>query len=297
MALSRIKQAGIQQQLTAAIQKHFPAVAMDDIRFELVGGLSSKSWRIRGPGIEWLARRQSATERKMGVDRQREFALLRQMSAIGLAPRPLLWRDGWLIVEWVPGRVATPDEFLMMLVNGEVAGMLSQLHRLPCCGYFIDLKTLFAQHWQLMDPRRRSPALLRAHHYFQRTALPTPLALAPLHLDVHAENLLITQQGTMLIDWEYASDGDIAFELAFIVRASQMESVAQTHFLQSYQQHRREFSVSRLQQQMIRWFPWVDYLVLMWFEIRWQQTKNPEFLAAIPALYQRLQLGYRLQTS
>ncbi|MCA6960510.1 thiamine kinase [Pectobacterium odoriferum] len=294
MAPFSIKQAGIHQQLTATIQKYFPAVEMADIRFEMVGGLSSKSWRIRGPGIEWLARRQSLTERKMGVDRQREFALLRQMSAIGLAPRPLLWRDGWLIVEWVPGRIATSDEFLMMLANGEVARLLSQLHRQPHSGHPIDLKVLFAQHWQLMDPRRRSPALLRAYHYFQRTALPTPLALAPLHLDVHAENLLITPQGTMLIDWEYASDGDIAFELAFIVRASQMESLAQTHFLQSYQRHQRGFSVSRLQQQMMRWFPWVDYLVLMWFELRWQQTKNPEFLADIPALYHRLQLGYRL---
>ncbi|KGA23749.1 thiamine kinase [Pectobacterium brasiliense] len=289
MAPFSIKQAGIQQQLTATIQKHFPAVEMADIRFELVGGLSSKSWRIRGPDIEWLARRQSSTERKMGVDRQREFALLRQMSAIGLAPRPRLWRDGWLIVEWVPGRIATSDEFLMMLANGEVTRLLSQLHRQPRCGHPLDLKVLFAQHWQLMDPRRRSPTLLRAHHYFQRAVLPTPLALAPLHLDVHAENLLITPQETMLIDWEYASDGDIAFELAFIVRASQMESMAQTHFLQSYQRHRRGFSVSRLQQQMMQWFPWVDYLVLMWFEVRWQQTKNPEFLAEIPALYHRLQ--------
>ncbi|KFX07861.1 thiamine kinase [Pectobacterium betavasculorum] len=291
MAPFSIKLAGIQQQLTATIQKHFPALEMADIRFELIGGLSSKSWRIHGAGIEWLARRQSSAERKMGVDRQRECALLRKMSAIGLAPHPLLWRDGWLIVEWVPGRIATTDEFLMMLANGEVASILSQLHRQPLSGYPLDLKTLFAQHWQLMDPHRRSPALLRAHHHFQRAALPTSMALAPLHLDVHAENLLITQQGTMLIDWEYASDGDIAFELAFIVRASQMDSVAQTYFLQSYQRHRRGFSVSRLQQQVKQWFPWVDYLVLMWFEIRWQQTKNPEFLAEIPTLRHRLKLG------
>ena len=120
MAPFSIKQAGIQQQLTATIQKHFPAVEMADIRFELVGGLSSKSWRIRGPDIEWLARRQSPTERKMGVDRQREFALLRQMSARGLAPRQRLWRDGGVMVERVPGRSASSDEFLRGRGNGEV---------------------------------------------------------------------------------------------------------------------------------------------------------------------------------
>lgn len=294
MAPFSIKQAGIQQQLTAAIQKHFPAVEIADIRFELVGGLSSKSWRIRG-GYRMAC---SSAVANRAEDGRRSPARVRPAAAdvhdracataAAVARRLADCRVG-------AGRIATSDEFLMMLANGEVARVLSRLHRLPRCGHPLDIKMLFAQHWQLMDPHRRSPALLRAHHYFQRAPLPTPLALAPLHLDVHAENLLITPQGTMLIDWEYASDGDIAFELAFIVRASQMDSMAQRYFLQSYQRHRRGFSVNRLQQQMRQWFPWVDYLVLMWFEIRWQQTKNPEFLADIPALYHRLQLGHRLQ--
>ncbi|MEH2920836.1 thiamine kinase [Samsonia erythrinae] len=284
MAPFSARPEGTRQPLMTALQKHFPALDIADIRVEPVSGLSSKSWRIRSAGIDWLAREQPLAERQLGVDRQREFALLRQMSAAGLAPRPLLWRDGWLIVEWVPGRSATPDEFLMMLANGEIARMLSQLHSLPRCGYTLDLKALLSRHWQRMDPCRRSPALLRAHHYFQRTALPKPLALSPLHLDVHAENVLLVPQGTKLIDWEYAVDGDIAFELAFIIRASQMESRAQTRFLQDYQRCRRAFSISSLQQRVTQWFPWVDYLVLMWCEVRWHQTRDPEFLASIPAL-------------
>ncbi|MEH0876250.1 thiamine kinase [Pectobacterium cacticida] len=285
---------GTLQQLVATLQKYRPAVELADIRFEPIGGLSSNSWRIRGAGIEWLARRQSLTAQEMGVERRREFALLRQMSAVGLAPRPLLWRDGWLIVEWVPGRIATADEFLTLLGNGDVARVLSQVHHQPRSGYSLDLKSRFAHYWQWMDPRRRSPALLRAHHYFQRAVLPTPLKIAPLHLDVHAGNWLITPRGTMLIDWEYATDGDIAFELALVVRASSRESDVSTSFLQSYQSYQRQwpdFSVSRLEKQIAQWFPWVDYLVLMWFEMRWQQTKSPEFLATIPALRQRLLLS------
>jgi thiamine kinase len=36
--------------------------------------------------------------------------------------------------------------------------------------------------------------------------------------------------------------------------------------------------VARLQAQVQRWLPWVDYLMLLWFEVRWQQSGDVEFL-------------------
>ncbi|PWC14178.1 thiamine kinase [Brenneria roseae subsp. americana] len=279
----------IKQQLTELVHQFFPAVSTAGFHFEPISGLSSESWRISGPDIEWLARPQSALGRQTGTDRQREFHLLRQMAAAGLAPRPLLWRRDWLIIEWVPGRIATADEFSALLTRGALAGCLSRIHQQPCSGYPLDLRTLFSRHWQQMDPRRRSPALLRWHQHFQRLPLPAWFAYAPLHLDVHADNVLLTSNGMMLIDWEYASDGDIAFEMAFIFRANQMDTPAQINFLETYQRHRPGFSVERLYRHVVLWLPWVDYLVLMWFEVRWQQTRQDRFLQALPSL--RRQLG------
>ncbi|MFC3395286.1 thiamine kinase [Brenneria rubrifaciens] len=279
----------IKGQLTELVHQYFPAVDTAGFHFKPVSGLSSESWRIRGPDIEWLARPQSAFGRQTGTDRQREYHLLRQMAAVGLAPRPLLWRRDWLIIEWAPGRIATADEFAAFLSRGALAGYLSRIHQQPCSGYPLDLRKLFARHWQLMAPHRRSPALLRLHQHFQRLPLPKPLAYAPLHLDVHAENLLITRNGIMLIDWEYASDGDIAFEMAFIFRANQMDSPAQMRFLETYQQHRPGLSARQIYRHVGPWLPWVDYLVMMWFEVRWQQTRQDKFLQALPSL--RRQLG------
>ncbi len=42
------------------------------------------------------------------------------------------------------------------------------------------------------------------------------MRLAPLHMDVHAGNIVHTAGGLRLIDWEYAGDGDIALELAAV---------------------------------------------------------------------------------
>ncbi|QTF08797.1 thiamine kinase [Brenneria izadpanahii] len=277
------------QQIADIIGKHFPAAESAGFHFEPISGLSSESWRIRSPGFDVLARPQSVSGRLSGTDRQREFHLLRQMAKIGLAPRPLLWADGWLIVEWVAGRVATASEFSAFLRNGELARCLARLHQQPRCGYPLALKPIFARHWQMMDVRRRTPGLLRLHQDFQRKAQPKPLAIAPLHLDVHAENLLLTDETMMFIDWEYASDGDIALEMAFIMRANQLDSAAQRRFLQTYQQQRPGFSLACLRQRTAQWLPWVDYLVLMWYEIRWRQTGQERFLRALAPL--RRQLG------
>ncbi|MDX5627384.1 MULTISPECIES: thiamine kinase [unclassified Brenneria] len=277
------------QQIADVLGRRFPAAESAGFRFEPISGLSSESWRVSAPGFDGLARPQSASGRLSGVDRQREFHLLRQMAAAGLAPRPLLWEKGWLIVEWVPGRVATAAEFSALLNNGELARYLAVIHQRPRCGYPLTLPPLFALYWQRMDAGRRSPALLRLHQHFQRQAPPKPLAVAPLHLDVHAENLLLTGEKIMLIDWEYAADGDIALELAFIARANQLDAATQRRFLQRYRQQRPGFSLADLQRQTERWLPWVDYLVLMWHEIRWRQTRQDKFLRALAPL--RRQLG------
>lgn len=269
--------------------RRFPAAQSADFHFESVGGLSSESWRISAPGFEALARPQSASGRLTGVDRHREFHLLRQMAAAGLAPRPLLWVKDWLIIEWAPGRVVTTAEFSALLNNGDLARYLAVIHQQPLSGYPLALQPLFALHWQRMDARRRTPALLRLHQRFQRQAPPKPLAVAPLHLDVHADNLLLTREKIQLIDWEYAADGDIALELAFIARANQLDVTTQRSFLQGYCRQRPGFSLACLQQQIERWLPWVDYLLLMWHEIRWRQTGQERFLQALAPL--RRQLG------
>lgn len=51
--------------------------------------------------------------------------------------------------------------------------------------------------------------------------------------------------------------------------------------------------IARLSRQIQQWLPWVDYLMLMWFEVRWQQTADPIFLAWAAPLRQRFNLSFK----
>lgn len=97
-----------------------------------------------------------------------------------------------------------------------LTNLLYDVHQQPRFGWRVTLAPLLAQYWQTCDPARRTPRWLRWHQRLRRRGEPRPLRLAPLHMDVHAGNIIHSEFGLRLIDWEYAGDGDIALELAAV---------------------------------------------------------------------------------
>ncbi|SLM63679.1 Thiamine kinase @ Adenosylcobinamide kinase [Dickeya aquatica] len=252
------------------LQQVFPAVVSGGFKLQPLGGLSNQSWRIDCEAGNWLARGETAQGRQMGIARQREFRVLRHLQ--GIVPRALCWRDGWLLVEWLSGEVLNRVQFFAWLHDGGLATRLAELHHRPRYGYPLPLTRLLEQHWQNMAPGRRTPKLRRAYQRITTRRLPAPLHIAPLHLDVHAGNLVATASGYRLIDWEYAADGDIALELALLFRSAGLSRQQQQDFLHHYCACWPGLTPARLLRHVIGWYDVVDYLVLMWCEVRWQQS-------------------------
>ena len=155
-----------------------------------------------------------------------------------------------------------------------LAGLLYHLHQQPRFGWRIALRPLLERYWQQCSPARRTPQWLRWHKRLLRRGEPRPLRLAPLHMDVHAGNIVHGEAGLRLIDWEYAGDGDVALELA----AVWIEPAAHRRLAAEYA---RRASIDELQlwRQIQRWRPWVQLLMAGWYERRWQQTGDRQFIA------------------
>ncbi|HFD7930322.1 TPA: thiamine kinase [Yersinia enterocolitica] len=263
-----------------------------------VSGLTGESWRISYPSnttanINWLAREQSVQKTQLGVDRRRERKLLRHVAGHHLAPTIIAANQHWLVVNWLEGDVVTNTQFIELSNNGQLAQLLTRLHHLPASGYRLDLRAQLIRYAGQIDTKRLSPSWLRLHQHFLRRSPPQPVKLAPLHMDIHPGNLLATPSGLKLIDWEYAADGDIALDIAALFRGNGWSAPQQQTFLQHYCQNEQGYpDIDRLSRQIQRWVPWVDYLMLMWFEVRWQQTGDSEFLQWTVPLRQRFNLSF-----
>lgn len=261
----------INYQLAQLIEQHYPAVKTAGFHLSPVAGLTGESWRVSMSSGEMLARFHSPDRQISGADRRREHSILRHIARHNLGPCVRLYSSPWLLVDWLDGAPLAEDAFA-----GAAQDVLTQslvkLHHLPLTGYRLDLQQQFAHYWQHIDRRRLTPAWLRLHKKMMRCRPPAPLRFSLVHMDIHAGNVLETPHGLRLIDWEYAADGDIALELAAMVRSNGWNAVQRHALVQRYVDAGGYRDLVLLQQQVNRWLPWVDYLMLMWFEVRWQQT-------------------------
>ncbi|MEG1211343.1 MAG: thiamine kinase [Leclercia sp.] len=210
---------------------------------------------------------------------RRQYHALRHLPA-DIAPQPHFFSPGWLVVDYLPGEIKTE-----LPAAPALAAMLYHLHQQPRFGWRIALAPLLEQYWLQASPSRRTPMWLRWRKRLDKRGEPRPLRLAPLHMDVHAGNIVHTKAGVRLFDWEYAGDGDIALELASVWTDNDAE---RQQMLAAYAQTAR-VDLTRLQHQVRRWRPWVLMLMAGWFELRWQQSQDKQFIALADETWRQLQ--------
>lgn len=208
----------------------------------------------------------------------RQYHALRQLPAT-LAPKPVFYTRGWMAVDFLAGEIKS-----VLPAHQPLATLLYDLHQQPRFGWRLALLPLLERYWQQCSPSRRTPFWLRSLQRLRQRKEPRPLRLAPLHMDVHAGNIVHSEGGLRLIDWEYAGDGDIALELA----AVWMPDNQQRYQLIEAYARLAHMSPDALWQQTLRWRPWVLMLMAGWFECRWQQTGDEQFITLADEIWQQL---------
>lgn len=262
--------------LQSVIEKYLPAAQAAGC-FSQLEGLSGGSLHFNLGAHEYVARHQLIAPMP-GVSLARQYRTLKRIPH-GIGSIPVCLAQGWLIVEWLSGEVKSELPSLQTLTS-----LLYDLHHQPCFGWRISLLPLLDFYWQNAVPARRSLQWLRLLKKMKQQGEPKPLRLAPLHMDVHAGNLVHQPEGIKLIDWEYAGDGDVALELAAIVAANNIESQP---LIRAYAQL-SHLSIATLSQQVERWRPWVTLLMASWYECRWRQTQDRTFITLADEAWSQL---------
>lgn len=210
---------------------------------------------------------------------RRQYNALKRLPS-DVVPDPRFFKHGWMAVEFLAGEIksALPDA-------PTLAGMLYHLHRQSLLGWRITVLPLLDYYWQQAVPDRHTPFWLVTLKRLRTRGEPQPLRLAPLHMDVHAGNIVHTRTGERLIDWEYAGDGDVALELAAVWAPTEDARLA---LIRAYAQT-ANMNVHTLAQQVKRWRPWVLMLMAGWYELRFSQSGDKQFIALADDAWRQLQ--------
>lgn len=265
-------------ELQLLIARFIPGCLSRQLSFTRLTGLTGTSWRIdENQQPRWLAKPLLKSQNILGINRHQEYRTLQCINSARLAPEPVLLTDKWLITSWVDGQILG-QRFNHHTSLGNLADSLVRLHQQSPIGFPLDLKRRFERYLYGIDRRRLSPRWLSLHQSLLRSALPGTIKLAPAHLDLHGDNVVQTPDGLKFIDWEYAVDADIAFEFAALFCGNGWNKALETDLLQRYINAGGYHDGEKLSSQVNNWKPYVDYLMLLWFETRWQQTRNQQYI-------------------
>jgi aminoglycoside phosphotransferase (APT) family kinase protein len=190
----------------------------------LAGGSVNRSYQVQTPSGCFVLRLSSGTDAWLASDRLVERALHRIAASVGIAPRIAHadWRDRWLITEFVPGRLWGEADFAARESLAHLGDTLRRLHCLPTpdCGRFELLEALDG-YVRRIEGAGESPTglagCLEQAAAAWRISGAQDRTVAVLHHDLHGSNLIQSERGLVLIDWECAAVADPLLDIACIL--------------------------------------------------------------------------------
>lgn len=274
------------QSLLSVLRKLFPTLSLKQWKISALAGLGGGTFRLQYAKIDWVARYYGAEKTALFVRARKEYAILKQLSGFDIAPQIATQYGEWFFLHWQEGQHLTHHQ-LFGAHFAQLAQKMAFLHQQKPFGYPLNLQHELFVYWYGIDKKRLSPKWLRLQHHFLSQPRRNLIKYAPAHMDLHPENILLSHSGIKFIDWEYAADIDTADSLMTFFATNQLENAQQTEFLHYYcsynhhgyqQDEMSSYSIEQLKKRILSREPFIFYMMLMWYEVRWQQTKDELFL-------------------
>jgi thiamine kinase-like enzyme len=188
----------------------------------LDGGITNRNYRVNFGGDEYVVRLPGKDTNLLGIDREAERLATKQAAALGIGPRVAsMFEDPpCLVTCFVEGRELTSEELRESEVLTEVARGLRAFHdsglELPTEFQVYDVVRDYADVAKSRGgdlPSAFDGALERAGEIVEAVRDHPEHEASPNHNDLLAANFLQSEDGVVIVDWEYAGMGDPFFDL------------------------------------------------------------------------------------
>lgn len=174
---------------------------------ELTDGSSNQSYLIEADNEYWVLRLDFSKAAQLGVNREREIRIHQLVSKADLAPHCLVAdaKQGYLVTRFVEedltARPITPQPLLECLYT-----LFTKLHRLSLDGEPFDYA---AQLNRLSNNGTLPGEVVNSLELIQAEG-----KVGLCHHDPNRSNIVFTQKGPILLDWEYAAQGYPIIDIA-----------------------------------------------------------------------------------
>lgn len=220
----------------------------DIVVTKLDGGITNMNYRLDAGGKSFVLRITGDKTDMLGIVRQAEYQANMCAGKLGLAPEVLYFiePEGYLVTRFLNGRHISPQEMAQETNIRQVARKLRNFHRLApeLSAEFnvfrrIELLTKISREHSSSFPTDFDWLMQKAAQV-EQALMVHPYIPTPCHCDLLNLNFLkVDVPGEIpeicILDWEYAGQGDIFFDLAnfshhHLLNETQVECLLQEYF-------------------------------------------------------------------
>jgi thiamine kinase len=252
----------------------------------LSGGLSNRCWKVTSADDNcFVWRPNSAASHAFGISRMREHRLLEALEECHFAPDAVYLNDLGLLVEWID----EDSDSHIPIGELELTGMLARVHAVDIHTKPIPLFAYTAKvdnYWvQLGDPKVRAEYESLYQRYRNLPTVP-PVEPCLCHLDLGEYNLVMTEGGLKVIDWEYAGVTDPRLDLAMTIEVAGLDM---PRAVANYCKLRRIEDVEPWLTGVNHWRPRVRMMAMLWYLLGYRLWQDERYLQQALELKKKLQ--------
>ena len=178
---------------------------------ELLLGKTNRSFLVETTCGQAVVRINAENSQSLGIDRQRETEILLQLQTIGCAPKTLFISEQVLVSEYVSGRSWTADDLnntdklkriaglLIKVQEIELPSKVTQRNYVEYCQNYIQQLPISVQKSECTFIKELNRAAKTIDQAVWKPVIN--------HHDLVPENIIESEQGVFLLDWEYSAYG------------------------------------------------------------------------------------------
>ncbi|WP_217512630.1 phosphotransferase [Vibrio metschnikovii] len=250
----------------------------------LVGGLTNRCWRIERSADEHYVWRPVTTITKaFAISRFQEYQILKAIEQTQLGPKAITINDQGLLVEWVAGQALMEG-----LASDSLIPLLAKIHqtsvtRLPVAPFNYTARV--DHYWLQLPDELKSAEYEALYHQWRSAPSCSSIPASLCHFDFAGYNIIQTNTGYRVIDWEYATLADPRLDLALMIEASEL-SLLECVF--RYCHYRQIDQVDEWIAGVKMWQPRCQLMAMLWYLLAFQLWGDGSYLQQAVKLQQTL---------
>lgn len=240
----------------------------------LTGGLTNRCWKIiaeDGPAFVW--RPNTPITQAFSISRFQEYQILSAIESSHIGPKPLFINEQGLLVEWIEGESLMDGLPFESLLKTQIKIHNLSTARIPVAPFSFTARV--DHYWLQLKAEYKTDQCTNLYQSWRTAPNLADVGVVLCHFDLAGYNMVKTQQGHRVIDWEYASIADPRLDLALSIEVAGEKPLESVY---RYCQLREIEGVDDWVEGVMAWHPRISMMAMLWYLLAHQLWGDDYYL-------------------